>query len=114
MVMGGHSSVYAGYCVGCTCWVHDSTVGVGKPTPMATGSINSIPSPTSFVEAPIRSMEEITILPATTVDANIADEKEVISNRTHPTLPLTTSEDDAHHEQIMILLSSDQPHSYEN
>jgi len=104
MIMGGHSSVYAGYCVGCTCWVHDSTVGVGKPTP--TGSVN-IPSSTSFEEAPIR-LGEMTILPAITADANLTDD------RTNPTLPLTTSQDDAHHEQIMILLSSDQPRSYEN
>lgn len=82
-------------------------------TAMATDSVNSIPSSTSFEEAPIR-LGEMTILPATTADANITDEKEVVSNRTHPTLPLTTSEDDAHHEQIMILLSSDQPRSYEN
>ena len=108
MIMGGHSSVYAGYCVGCTCWVHDSTVGVGKPTPMATGSVNSIPSSTFSDKEPIGSMGEMTILPAITADANLTDD------RTYPTLPLTTSQDDAHHEQIMILLSSDQPRSYEN
>ena len=116
MIMGGHSSVYAGYCVGCPCWVHDSTSTVGKPMAKATatGSVNSIPSSTSSEEAPIR-LGEMTILPATIADANLTDEKEVISNRIHPTLPLTiTSEDDAHHEQIMILLSSDQPNSYEN
>lgn len=115
MIMGGHSSVYAGYCVGCPCWVHNSTSTVGKPMAKATaaGSVNSKPSSTSSEEAPIR-LGEITILPAITADANLTDEKEVVSNRTNPTLPLTTtSEDDAHHEQIMILLSSDQ-HSYEN
>ena len=75
MIMGGHSSVYAGYCVGCPCWVHDSTSTVGKPMAMATGSIKSIPSSTYSVEAPIRSMEEITILPATLADADLTDEQ---------------------------------------
>jgi hypothetical protein len=79
---------------------------------MATGCVNSIPSSTSSVEAPTR-LGEMTILPAITTDANLTDEKEVVSNRTNPTLPLTTtSEDDA--QQIMILLSSDLPRSYEN
>jgi hypothetical protein len=72
---------------------------------MATGSVNSIPSSTSSDKEPIGSMGEMTILPAITADANLTDDR---------TLPLTTSQDDAHHEQIMILLSSDQPRSYEN